>query len=109
MSTWLKPRTDGVEIFVRLTPRSSHDMVDGLLASADDRRYLAVRVRAVPEKGKANTGLEDLIARWVETSKSSVKVTGGLTSRIKTVTISGDPGSLQKRLLALVDDSATAR
>lgn len=61
-------------------------------------RMLAVRVRAVPEKGLANRALEKLIARWLDVPASSVKVTTGETSRIKTVSITGD--DIEGRVLA---------
>ena len=42
---------------MRLTPNGGRDAVDGLEAAADGEEYLKVRVRAVPEKGKANQAL----------------------------------------------------
>lgn len=62
-------------------------------------RMLAARVRAVPEKGLANRALEKLIARWLDVPASSVKVTTGETSRIKTVSITGD--DIEGRVLAV--------
>lgn len=101
MSDWIRPRVNGIELKVRLTPRSSSDQVEAPITGADGASYLAARVRALPEKGKANSALEDLIAKWAGTPKSSVSVTGGSTSRVKTVFISGDPVSLEKRLIDL--------
>ncbi|MCO5063579.1 MAG: DUF167 family protein [Rhizobiaceae bacterium] len=94
-----------MEITVRLTPRSSVDRVEGLLTGADGATHLAARVRAVPESGKANAALEKLIAQWTEMPKRSVAVTGGTTSRIKTVFIAGDAPSLELQLLERVKEA----
>ncbi|WP_265517873.1 DUF167 family protein [Nitratireductor luteus] len=93
---------DGVEILVRLTPRSSRDAVEGVGETDDGRRRLKARVRAIPEKGKANKALEKLIGKWLDVAPSAVHVTGGSTARLKTVAISGEPAELARRLQALV-------
>ena len=56
--------------------------------------WLAARVRADAEKGKANQALEKLIADWLGVSPSQVSVVGGATSRLKTVSVAGDPRQL---------------
>ena len=48
------------------------------------------RVRAVPEDGKANDALVKLIAKAAGVANSAVTVSAGHTSRVKTLTISGD-------------------
>jgi uncharacterized protein len=80
----------GVELFVRLTPRSSHDEVGEVEATADGREHLAARVRAVPDKGKANAALEKLVANWLGMPRSTVAVSAGATQRLKTLRIEGD-------------------
>jgi uncharacterized protein YggU (UPF0235/DUF167 family) len=91
MAGVFKPRADGVDLVVRLTPRSSTDAVAGVGVSADGSHHLKARVRAVPEKGAANTALETLIAAWLGTPRRDVKLIAGGTSRLKTVRIFGDP------------------
>jgi uncharacterized protein YggU (UPF0235/DUF167 family) len=95
---WLRQRADGVEIAVRLTPKASANRVDSVVAIADGSRHLAVRVRAVPEKGKANAALEDLIAKWAGVARRGVKLAGGSTSRLKTVFMQGEPETLEQLL-----------
>jgi uncharacterized protein len=92
---------DGIELSVRLTPRSAIDLIEGVTLDADGRQYLAARVRAVPEKGTANAALEKLIAKSLDTPKSAVGVVAGHTSRMKTVRVAGDPGNLSTRLTLL--------
>jgi uncharacterized protein YggU (UPF0235/DUF167 family) len=91
-----RTRSDGVDLFVRLTPKSSSDAIDGVGAAADGSVHLAARVRAVPEKGAANTALEKLLADRLGLPKRAVSVVSGATSRLKTVRLSGEAADLAK-------------
>jgi uncharacterized protein YggU (UPF0235/DUF167 family) len=91
----------GIEIFVRLTPRGGADAVDGIVTDSAGAERLAVRVRAVPEKGAANEALERLLAKALDIPRSSVAVTSGHTSRSKTVLATGDRAGLMDRLAAI--------
>lgn len=82
---------DGLLVDVRLTPKSSKDGIDGIEQLADGRCVLKARVRAVPEKGAANTALIKLVAKSVGLPKSAVDLQSGSTSRIKTLRLTGDP------------------
>jgi uncharacterized protein YggU (UPF0235/DUF167 family) len=84
---------------VRLTPRSSKDGIDGI-KNAPGGGYVQARVRAVPEDGKANTALIELLANAIGLAKSSLSVTAGASSRLKTVRIDGDTRALTDRLTA---------
>ena len=95
-------RTDGVTLFVRLTPKSARDMIEGVEATDDGRAHLKARVRAVPEDGKANAALEKLLAKWLGIAARDVTIAAGATSRLKQVRISGDPEALAIKLSALV-------
>ena len=79
----------GLRIAVRLTPRAGLDAVDGI-EHREDRVLLAARVRAAPEKGKANAALERLLARWLGVPPSRVSVVTGGASRIKALHVAGD-------------------
>ncbi|MEX0954541.1 MAG: DUF167 family protein [Rhizobiaceae bacterium] len=96
---------DGIALFVRLTPRGGGDRIDGVRRVADGREYLAVRVRAAPEKGAANAALEVLLAKSMGMPKSAVSVTAGHTARVKTVRLAGDPDQLSR----LMTDIGTGR
>ncbi len=88
-----------VIVRVRLTPKSSIEGVDGVAPSAEGMA-LAARVRAVPAEGEANAAVEKLVARWLDVPKSTVRVTAGAKSRIKSLTISGETHCLEQRLKA---------
>ena len=103
MADFLREHPDRIEIRIRLTPRSSLDAVEGIRAASDGTEHIAARVRAVPEKGAANAALEKLVAGWLGVPGRQVSLTGGATSRIKTVTVTGDVVALAatvNRLLA---------
>ncbi|MES2626191.1 MAG: DUF167 domain-containing protein [Pseudomonadota bacterium] len=50
---------------------------------------LKVKVRTPPEKGRANTAVENLVATKLGLTKSAVHVVTGLTHSIKTIEIIG--------------------
>lgn len=89
---------DGIEILVRLTPKSARDAMEGIEADASGRRYLKARVRALPEKSAANAALVALIARHFDVPKSAVSIVSGDTARLKTLRIAGDADRLLARL-----------
>lgn len=91
----------GVTLRVRLVPRSARDALEGAGADAEGRCHLRARVRAVPEKGRANRALEKLLARSLDLPAGAVAVTGGASARVKTVRLAGDAGRIAARLRAL--------
>lgn len=97
-----REKDGAVELRVRLTPKSSRDAIDGVEALADGACVLKARVRAAPEKGKANAALCALIAKALSLPKGSVAVTGGASGRVKTLTLIADPARLVPRLAALL-------
>jgi uncharacterized protein YggU (UPF0235/DUF167 family) len=96
MGAPFRQRNDGIDLFVRLTPKSSSDALEGQAAAADGSTHLKARVRAVPEKGAANAALEKLLARALGVPASTVSVVAGGTSRLKTVRVTGDAASLAR-------------
>lgn len=96
-----RSRDDGIDLFVRLTPKAALDRIEGVETSADGRSHLKARVRAVPENGAANQALERLVAKALGVPGSSVSVVAGGTARLKTLRIVGDAAELAKRIEAL--------
>lgn len=86
---------------MRLTPKSSRDAVEGVEFSSDGRAHLKARVRAVPEKGKANAALVKLMAAALGVPARDVEIVSGDTARLKTVLVSGDAGPLEERVRSL--------
>ncbi len=85
----------GIMVPVRLTPKSGRDEIGGV-EDFGGEAVLKVRVRALPEGGRANEALARLIARWLKVPPTSVKVAQGGKSRAKQVLIEGDAAALAR-------------
>ena len=101
MSTPFRTRENGIDLFVRLTPKSSMDRLEGTETSADGRSHLKARVRAVPENGAANKALERLVAKTLGVPVSAVSVVAGGAARLKTLRVVGAPATLARSVEAL--------
>lgn len=94
-------RDDGIDLFVRLTPKAAVNRLEGVETAADGRCHLKARVRAVPENGAANQALQRLVAKALGVPVSAVSVVAGATARLKTLRVLGDPAALVTSLKAL--------
>ena len=83
---------------VRLSPNASRDEIEGSGQTADGRQHLNIRVRAVPEKGKANKALTDLLSKTLAVAKRDISIIKGQTSRLKSVSIRIDDKTRHKTL-----------
>ncbi len=95
---------DGLVVPVRLTPKASRDGIEGLREDAAGGWVLAVKVTAVPEKGKANAALEKLLAKALGIASGRVSVVGGATSRNKELLVRGDPDEIAAALAKLTGE-----
>jgi len=91
-------RPDGIALAVRVTPRSSRDI---LAAGTDD--HFAARLAAPPVDGAANDALVTLVARVFEVPKRAVTLVAGDTARLKRLQISGDAALLAKIAASLYE------
>lgn len=107
LPAFCKPTRNGIALFVRLTPKSSKDAMEGAEETGDGKVHLKARVRAVPEDGKANAALEKLVADWLKVPRKSVTVAAGTTSRLKTVEVEGDGTELLAQVAKLADQLTT--
>ncbi|MCR9136821.1 MAG: DUF167 family protein [Alphaproteobacteria bacterium] len=87
---WVRSVPGGLSLCVRLTPKSSRDGFDGVGHGADGRIFVKARVRAAPEKGKANKALIALLAKRTGLAATRITLTSGATSRLKTLLVQGD-------------------
>ena len=76
---------------VRVQPKASADRIEDWAEDDSGRRFLRVRVRAVPEDGKANSAVQKLVAKWLGLPKSAVRVVTGGKTRLKGLEIDGPP------------------
>lgn len=83
---------------MRLTPRGGRDALVGLVADADGRPVLAVRVVAPPIDGAANAALVAFLAKELGLRKADIAIRSGEASRRKIVHLRGDVAELRARL-----------
>ena len=86
--------TQGISIALRVTPRGGRDDIDGIETLANGRTVLKMRVRALAEGGEANRAVTELLAKTLGVTKASVRLVSGVTSRVKQVTVDGNPKQL---------------
>jgi uncharacterized protein YggU (UPF0235/DUF167 family) len=86
-----------LKLKLKVIPSSARDELVGWLGGA-----LKVKVRAAPEKGKANKAVEALVCKQLALPRKAVTITAGFTSGSKTAQIEGlDSVQLQQRLATL--------
>jgi uncharacterized protein len=95
-------RDGHVRLSLRLTPNAGRDGIDGAETGADGESVLKARVTAVPEKGKANKAVIELLAKALKLPKSSISVISGDTARKKILRIDGDTEEIAAKLDALL-------
>ena len=92
---------DHIDLQIRLTPNASTDQIIGIVQTGDNEFRLGVKVRAVPEKGKANKAVEIFLAKKLAMPKSAFSIVAGSTSRLKTLRIYSE-GEMVAGKLALL-------
>lgn len=80
----IKPNAKGAYVSVLVSPRASKSEIMGVYDGA-----LKVRLTAAPVDGAANKELIITLARFFGAPKSSISITGGKTSKRKTVCLEG--------------------
>lgn len=95
---------DGLVLALRVTPNAGADRIEGAEARDDGSVVLRVRVKAVPDRGKANAAVIALLGKALKLPKSAISLISGETARLKTVRMAGDPQMLADRLDGLLGD-----
>ena len=96
----LRETKDGVELFVRLTPKASHNRIQGLYFDNKEQCYLKVTVTSPPVDGEANKAIIHFLAKKLGVAPSSLDLIRGHTDRHKTILIrSLSLESIQKIIL----------
>ena len=101
MSAAVEQLPDGIRLHLRVTPNAGVDRIEGTEIRDDGTTVLRVRVKAVPDKGKANAAVIALLAKHLGVPKSAITLVSGDTARFKTLHVSGDPDSLAATLAKL--------
>lgn len=100
MAFW-REAEGGVVVSLRVTPNARGDAIEGEELRDDGTEVLRVRVKAVPDKGKANAAVIAILAKTLGLPRSAVTLQSGETARLKVVRIAGQPQALVAGLAAL--------
>jgi uncharacterized protein (TIGR00251 family) len=88
----------GVRLALRLTPRASRNGVDGIVADAEGRPLLKLRLVAPPVEGAANEALIAFLAKTLALRKADIAIRSGETSRVKILHLAGDSAAILQKL-----------
>ena len=103
MTSPFRPGRGGLLLSVRVTPRSRRDEVAGLHTASGGAVSLAVKVTAVPDKGRANKAVIETLARAAGLPKSAFTIVSGETDRNKTLLVTGNPLALEALIAGSVN------
>ena len=92
---------DGIELTIKATPRAAKAGIAGIAMDAAGEAWLAVKVTAPPDGGRANEAVLRLLAKALGVPASACHVAAGASSRWKRVRVAGDPAALAERAAAL--------
>ena len=85
-------------ISIRVTPRSSKPGIGEWALDPGGRPFLEIRAAAAPTDGSANEEVVRALARALGVPKSSVRIVGGQTSRLKRLEVPLDEAEVRRRL-----------
>ncbi len=80
---------NGVELFVRATPKAANERISDITQDASGRCYLKVYITAPPEDGKANEAIINLLAITFRLPKACITLMSGATHRLKCFSMDG--------------------
>lgn len=78
----LKEQHGKLLFMVKIVPKSSKNEIVGW-----EGDILKIKLRAVPEKGKANEALVDFLADELDISKTSITIISGHTASLKRISL----------------------
>ncbi len=101
MTSPLRHTPKGTYLHIRARPKSGRDEVLGLVVSSTGSTSLAVKVTAIPDKGKANQAVIEVLAKAMHISKSSFRLVSGETSRDKVLEVVANLSTIEAFLKML--------
>lgn len=79
---WLKENKDSTFLNINVVPGSSKTEIVGPYGD-----FLKIKLKAPPQKGKANKELVEFLAKKLNTAKSNIKIIKGENQRKKVVQV----------------------
>ena len=91
-----------MKIKLKVVPSSSRDSIESWMGE-----QLKIKVKAPPEKGKANKAVIKRLEKTLELDKGSIEITSGATSSSKTIEINyEDSNRIGTKLAAIVNQQS---
>lgn len=81
--------SEATTLTIKLTPKAARNALQGWAEDAAGNPYLKAYVTAVPEKGKANKALIDMLSKEWRIPKNAFTLLRGDTDRVKLIRIEG--------------------
>jgi uncharacterized protein len=91
----IRETPQGAVFTVKLHPRARKNAITGAIGDA-----VKLALTAPPVDGKANQAVVEFFADFFQIARSSVTITSGITSRLKTVRITGVAAEQLRQKLA---------
>lgn len=89
-----------MKLHIKVMPSSSKDCITGWLENT-----LKVKVKAPPEKGKANKAIIQILEKSLDLAKGSIQIASGTTSCRKIIKIKCDnEGVIKNKLADILND-----
>ena len=73
---------------IKVIPNSNTNEIKEIMTDDSGEETIKIKVKAVPEKGKANTELIKFLSNKLEIKKANISILSGKTDRIKLIKIS---------------------
>lgn len=77
-----KQQADGIYLYIKVTPKASQNKI-GKVITGEDGNQLKIYVTSVPEDGKANIAIIELLSANLGVAKSLIAIIKGHTQRNK--------------------------
>jgi uncharacterized protein (TIGR00251 family) len=79
------PKSDYLRI--KVIPKSAKNEVVEIMEDSEGLETIKIRIRAVPEKGKANAELIKFLSQKLNVSKDSISILSGKSDQLKLVKV----------------------
>lgn len=73
---------------IKVLPKSPKNEVVEILDDADGEKTIKIRIKAIPEKGKANAELIKFLSKELSVPRDKISIISGKTEQLKLIRIS---------------------
>jgi uncharacterized protein len=87
-----------VELLVKATPRAPRNEVTGLVDGPQGNAWLAVKVTAAADRGRANEAILDTLAEFFDVPPSSLRLIAGASGRWKRIALGAHAAEIEIHL-----------